>query len=176
AAEEPLEEKAGATGPPRVWQGFDDATGRVDEAPGKSAQALDRPSGQERRIPGEQLIGSIAAEGDGHRLPGVACEVDGGKERGIGERLVEQGPHAPQERLRIGGGERELMMLGAQVLGHHAGECFFVVGRLRDTDREGLELTPRRYGERGGRDRARIDAPAEEDSHGDVTHETISYR
>jgi len=62
------------------------------------------------------------------------------------------------------------------VVGHHAGECFFVVGWLLDADRKGLELPPGRYGERGGRDRARIDAPAEEDSHGDVADEAMAYR
>src|SRR5262249_59462380 len=88
----------------------------------------------------------------------------------------EQRPHAAQKRLRVGGGEGEVMMLGAEVLGHHAGECFFVVGRLLDADREGLELPPGRYSERGGGDRTRVDAPAEEDAHGDVAHETMAYR
>src|SRR5262249_60813207 len=78
AAEESLEEKARTAVPPRVWEGLDEAAGRVDEAPGKPAQGLHGPSGQERRIPGEQLVGAIAAEGNGPRLPGVVGEVDGG--------------------------------------------------------------------------------------------------
>src|SRR5262249_48907718 len=122
------------------------------------------------------LVCSIAAEGDGHRLPSVVGEMDGGKESGIGERLGEQRPHAPQKRLRVGGGERELMALGTAGGGPPAGAWFFVVGWVLRADRKGLELPPGRYGERGGRDRARIDAPAEKDSHGDVADEAMAYR
>src|SRR5215813_9040181 len=68
------------------------------------------------------------------------------------------------------------MVLGAEVLGHHPGECFFVVGRLLDADREGLELSTGGYGERGGGDGTGVDTPAEEDAHGDVAHETMAYR
>ena len=140
------------------------------------AHPAHRRDGQERRIPAEQLVAAVAAEGHRHRGPRVAGQVEGGQERRIGERFVEQISEPRQQRPRVGGGEGELVMLRAQALRHRPGEWFLAVTRLLEADGEALEPLPRGHRPRGGGDGARIDAAAEEDADGHVADQPVPHR
>ena len=95
---------------------------------------------QERRIPGKQLIATVAAQGDRDRLPGEARQQVGGHDRGIGKRLIH---HLRDRRNEIGEHARledHFVMIGSQMRGHLAGISRLVEGAVGKADGKTVDL------------------------------------
>ena len=87
--------------------------------------------GREGGIPGQKLVAAVAAERDGHVLPGEPGQQVGRQDRRVGERLVEEVGHGREQSEHHLGGEDVLVMVGAEVLRDAACVIGLVEARAR---------------------------------------------
>ena len=129
--------------------------------------------GLQRRIPAEQLVAAVAAQGDGHVLARESGEQVRGQDRCVAERLVE---HRGDRRYEIGQHRRlehELVVVGSEVAGDETGVARFVEGLVGEADREALDL-PRRHPRHRAGDRAGVEPAREEHAEGHVADELFA--
>ena len=125
-------------------------------------------------VAAEQLVGALAGERDGHVVGGQLAEREEADRGEVRERLVEVPDQAPQVlgvALQL---DLELVVVGAQRLGHATG-----VGDLGvlacEADREGLERLGH-VARHQRDDQARVEAAAEHRAERHVAHQPHLHR
>ena len=114
------------------------------------------------RVSAEELVGALAADGDGDAAAGELRHRVGGDQRLVGERLVERPEHAGDAGGHVGGRQHQLVVVGAEDSGGGTGGLQLADRTHVVPDGEGADRgAARAHGER--RDQSIESRPAAEE-------------
>ena len=146
---------------------------RQAEPGGQTGQRPRTAIGLEADIAGEELIGPVAAERDGHMAPRRAAEDPGRQQRGIRQRLVHPRRHrleGVEQRCLV---ERHHLMGEAEAPRQRLGRRRLVIAGARHGD--GERGQPRRMAGDEGGDQGGIDAAGEEHPHRHIGDQAVAH-